>query len=173
MFEQNQVVIHGLRQCYRITVLVALIVLGGCQILPLRLDLDQAPLLVQKSSPSTADILDYLELWCRQSSERRTSAMIQFDDDEAAARFEQMLIASCEPARFPGRLAIAVRKLQKAPGIAPAVKQVVAVIGRFSDSQQTQLNDITKLKTKLEETIQAIRVIEEGINQRTDEGVTP
>ncbi len=173
MFKRYQPDYQGLRQYRMPAIIIALLVLGGCQLLRPTPDINKGPLLQHKTAPSAGEILHYRDQWCGRSVEERLGAMNMFDQDNPPARFEQLLIASCEPGRYPGRLAIAVKQLQKFPDPPPAVSQMVALVGSFSDSQQVHLSDISKLKTKLDETIQAIRVIEEGINQRTDEGVTP
>ncbi|WP_020406811.1 hypothetical protein [Hahella ganghwensis] len=145
--------------------------MSACSLIEERAEIEigETPLLGAEESPDSDTILSHRERWCVVSEEERHQAMENFDQESLAFRFEQLLIASCEPELYPGKLAIAVKSLLQSSTEEPSVRRVVAMIAEFSQSQQIHLNELTKLQKKLDETIEAISDIEEGISQRKEE----
>ncbi|OZG73202.1 hypothetical protein BTA51_12015 [Hahella sp. CCB-MM4] len=149
-----------------------LMTLSACQVTRTKVSLEPSsqPLLARNHNPDTDTILAYRDRWCGVSDKARHQAMENFDQDTVPSRFEQLLIASCEPELYPGKMAIAVKSLQQEGREMPtSVENFTSLLAVFSESQQFHLNEIGKLQKKLDQTIQAISDIEEGISQRKEE----
>ncbi len=171
----NLLNVNGNRRLWlaRVFLLAGLLTaVSACQVTKTKVSFEPSsePLLVKVPNPDTDTILAYRDRWCGLSDKARHKAMEDFDQDATASRFEQLLIASCEPEIYPGKMAIAIKSLQQDGRDMPtSVENITSLLAVFSESQQFHLNEIGKLQKKLDQTIQAISDIEEGISQRKEE----
>ncbi|ABC28289.1 hypothetical protein HCH_01428 [Hahella chejuensis KCTC 2396] len=167
-------VLNSRKVIFSLGVALGLLVQSGCKNLALVTNAvggdPNSPLLLERvPAPGLADILEQRDKHCQRSKEARSRRLERMTSKNQAEAFETIMIASCEPDYYPGVMQTALLSLRKHQDWSSGAQSFIKLMQDVSDSQQRMLAYNQKLKQKLEQTIEAIGAIEEGINQRTEE----